>query len=211
MTETIQGRLPQIAFTGRVLGQLLSASPDDEACRPLLTALGDVAWLDEWPYGGPDVLRGIAGLLAEGLSDAGAETPAQAYQRLFIGPDALAAPPWGSVYLDRESVLFGESTLSLRRWRQEQGIETQQQDNEPEDSIGMLLLLSAWLAEQQRGELLDSLLARHLFPWCFRYLTLLETHAGHPLYLGAAKLAALTLREWQASCDVASLPARLYF
>ncbi|MGB9098314.1 molecular chaperone TorD family protein [Erwinia sp.] len=36
------------------------------------------------------------------------------WQTLFIGPKAFKAPPWGSVYLDGESVLFGDSTHSLR-------------------------------------------------------------------------------------------------
>ncbi|MFR1639066.1 MAG: hypothetical protein ACLSVD_07750 [Eggerthellaceae bacterium] len=33
-----------------------------------------------------------------------------------------AAPPWGSVYLDSESVLFGDSCIALGRWMRARGI-----------------------------------------------------------------------------------------
>ncbi|WP_213991672.1 Tat proofreading chaperone DmsD [Sodalis sp. dw_96] len=211
MTNTKHVRLPQIALTGRVLGKLLSASPDDGECRSLLAALADPGWTDEWPYGEHQELDAIAVLLTAGLAATKAETPAEAYQRLFIGPYALPSPPWGSVYLDRENVLFGESTLSLRRWLRENGIAMQLPGNEPEDSIGTLLLLSAWLAEQRHDKLLDILLAQHLFPWCFRFLELLEDHAGHPLYLGLAKLARVSLNDWKASCTVEIAAPDLYF
>ncbi len=211
MTVPTQLRLSQIALSGRVLGKLLSASPDDRECRSLLTAMADPRWIEEWPYGGHEALQGIAGLLTAGMAGEGAQPPAEAYQRLFIGPYALPAPPWGSVYLDKENVLFGDSTLSLRRWLRDNGIALQQHDNEPEDSIGTLLLLSAWLAEQRHGELLDALLGQHLFPWAFRFLTLLEQHAGHPLYLGLAQLARVTLEAWKVSCTADIAPADLHF
>lgn len=35
------------------------------------------------------------------------------YAKLFVGPDALLAPPYGSVYLDKEKVLMGDSTMDV--------------------------------------------------------------------------------------------------
>ncbi len=211
MNKTTQARLSQIALTGRVLGTLLSAPPDGAESRSLFAAMAAPGWIAEWPYGEHEELQAIAALVAAGLAEGQNESPAEAYQRLFIGPYALPAPTWGSVYLDKENVLFGESTLSLRRWLRENGITMQQPGNEPEDHIGMLLLLSAWLAEQGQGESLDILLARHLFPWCFRFLDLLEIHAGHPLYLGVAKLARITLRAWKTTCTAEPAAPDLYF
>ena len=37
------------------------------------------------------------------------------YTYLFIGPNALPAPPWESVYLSKEKALFQESTLRVRQ------------------------------------------------------------------------------------------------
>ena len=49
----------------------------------------------------------------------------------------------GSVWLDRENVLFGDSTLALRQWMRDNGIQFAMQQNEPEDHFGSLLLLTA--------------------------------------------------------------------
>lgn len=41
-----------------------------------------------------------------------------AFNRLFVGPKALIAPPYASVYLDPEPQLMGQSTLTIRTlWR----------------------------------------------------------------------------------------------
>jgi TorA maturation chaperone TorD len=93
---------------------------------------------------------GNAAALAETFTAPADEPLTDAWQRLFIGPYALPAPPWGSVWLDRESVLFGDSTLALRQWMRENGIAFEMQQNEPEDHFGTLLLLAAWLAENGR-------------------------------------------------------------
>jgi TorA maturation chaperone TorD len=37
------------------------------------------------------------------------------YTRMFIGPYELPAPPWESVYLNEERLLFQEGTLNVRR------------------------------------------------------------------------------------------------
>ena len=37
------------------------------------------------------------------------------YRRLFVGPQAKVAPPWGSVYLDKDQVIFGASTMEPKR------------------------------------------------------------------------------------------------
>lgn len=77
------------------------------------------------------------------------ETTPRLRQRLFVGP-ALAVSAV-SVWLDRESVLFGDSTtLALRQWMREKGIQFEMKQNEPEDNFGSLLLMAAWLAENGR-------------------------------------------------------------
>lgn len=80
----------------------------------------------------------------------------EARQRLFIGPWALPAPPWGSVWLDKESVLFGDSTLALREWMRATGIALSEQRSEPEDHFGTLLLLAAGCANLLRMRPLTS-------------------------------------------------------
>lgn len=200
--------LEKIALTGRVLGVLLYAPPTSKECQPLLASLVDSQWLSEWPYEGAEP---AAALIAEGLTGNQPETLEEAYQRLFVGPYALPAPPWGSVYLDKESVLFGDSTLRLRQWLRVNGIEAQREQNEPEDHIGTILMMAAWLAEEHQDQMVSSLIAQHLLPWAPRYLALLEQHAGHPFYQGIAQLAQVTLAGWAADCPVPVAKLELFF
>ncbi|GBU12846.1 twin-arginine leader-binding protein for DmsA and TorA [Enterobacterales bacterium] len=196
-----------IAATGKILGSLLYFSPDSEQAQPLFHWLQNHPWPQEWPYGETDRLQQIAACITD--SAASNESNEEAFQRLFVGPYALPAPPWGSVYLDRESVLFGDSTLNLREWMRSHGIEPRKVQDEPEDQIGLMLMMSAWLAENCPA-LLDEFLSTHLFPWSFRYLTLLEEGAGHPVYLGIARLARITLEGWQKQCGLKVAEHELY-
>lgn len=107
--------------------------------------------------------RSVISAAGDGFQTQCEETHAQAWQRLFVGPWALPSPPWGSVWLDRESVLFGDSTLALRQWMREKGIQFEMKQNEPEDHFGSLLLMAAWLAENGRQTECEELLAWHLF------------------------------------------------
>lgn len=182
------------SFTARVLGALFYFSPDSEQASPLVTALTSTDWYKDWPLP-QDSLQSLAKTLKAGWE----EPLPDAWQRLFIGPWALPAPPWGSVWLDRESVLFGDSTLALRQWMRENGIAFEVQQNEPEDHFGALLMLAAWLAENGHYAQCDQLLAWHLLPWSHRFLSVFIEEAKHPFYTAVAQLAQLTLADWQST------------
>ncbi len=193
------------AFTARVLGALFYFAPDSEQAAPLVTALTEGDWQQDWP-----LPSGQLAPVAEILRQPSDEALPDAWQRLFIGPWALPAPPWGSVWLDRESVLFGDSTLALRQWMRDNGIAFEMAQNEPEDHFGTLLLLAAWLAETGRDAERDQLLAWHLLPWSTRFLTLFVENAGHPFYRALGQLAQLTLAEWQSTLLIPVAEKPLY-
>lgn len=177
----------------RALGALFYYAPDSAEAAPLVSALSADGWQTQWPLCG----ESLSSLVAQFQADSG-EPLSQAWQRLFIGPYALPAPPWGSVWLDRENVLFGESTLALRQWMRDNGIQFSMQQNEPEDHIGSLLLLAAWLAENGRQTECEQLLAWHLLPWSARFLEVFIEKADHPFYQALGQLARLTLTQWQS-------------
>lgn len=203
MNDASQGE--SFAFSARVLGALFYFAPDSEQAAPLVSALTTTDWFTDWPLEQERLLP-----IAHALRSTADESLPDAWQRLFIGPWALPAPPWGSVWLDRESVLFGDSTLALRQWMRDNGITFEMQQNEPEDHFGTLLLLAAWLAENGRTTECDQLLAWHLLPWSQRFLSVFIEEAGHPFYVALAQLAQLTLANWQSSLLIPVAEKTLY-
>ena len=180
------------AVAARVLGALFYYPPQSEQAAPLVAALQDHSWQTQWPL--PSTV--LSPLAARFTTPADESLP-EAWQRLFLGPWALPAPPWGSVWLDRENVLFGESTLALRQWMRDNNIVFAPGQNEPEDHIGTLLMLAAWLLEEGRETECGQLLAWHLLPWAGRWLAVYSEHAAHPFYQALGELTRLTLVEWQ--------------
>ncbi|EPJ9673351.1 TPA: Tat proofreading chaperone DmsD [Citrobacter freundii] len=181
------------AMTARVLGALFYYAPDSTEATPLVSALTSDDWQSQWPLAAETLAP-----LATDFKRASNESLSEAFQRLFVGPYALPSPPWGSVWLDRENVLFGESTLALRQWMRDNGIHVEAAQNEPEDHFGSLLLMAAWLAESGRHSECEQLLAWHLFPWSSRFLDLFIENADHPFYQALGELARLTLAKWQS-------------
>lgn len=190
--------LERIAFVGEVLGPFYLQDP---AQGNAAGAFGAFAALDvpaaagEWPF-----VQAAAAELALAQMQAGLAGGAQAddlvweYRRLFVGPGAKPAPPWGSVYTDRECVIFGKSTLALRRWMRERGVRRLGADgaNDPEDHIGLMLLLMSWIADH-RPELLDEYLRLHLLTWADHFLARLAGCARQPFYKGLACLTRASL------------------
>lgn len=197
-----------ISLTGKILGAVIFYPPDSREVQPLIALLESSEWAPLWPCATEDAKVQVTEYFSQ--IDQAQESLTDAYQRLFVGPYALPAPPWGSVYLDKESVVFGDSTLVLRQWTRENGIEPHLTQAEPEDHIGLLLMMSAWLAENSPA-LLNEFLTMHLLPWSGRYLELLRQKADHPFYVGVAVLAESTLFGWiqQQGLDVKT--ADLYF
>jgi len=155
MTDTFY--TADFAFSARILGVLFYYPPESEQTQALIAAFRQGEWQTQWPLA-PEALTPLVPLFCAESK----ETIPEAWQRLFIGPWALPAPPWGSVWLDKESVLFGDSTLALREWMRANGIGLSEQRAEPEDHFGTLLLLAAWLCESGEDEAFNQLLAWHI-------------------------------------------------
>lgn len=200
--------LEGIAFVGETLGPFFLQDPktgEAGAAFQALAALDVDAAAAEWPFADEAEARACLALMKEGLAH-GIEDDdlVWEYRRLFVGPAPKPAPPWGSVYTDRECVVFGESTLALRAWMRAQGIARLVDDKTPEDHIGLMLLLMAWIARNQPADL-DDYLRLHLLPWSSHFLDELAEAAKQPFYEGLARLAKASLEGIQSerALDVA--------
>lgn len=73
------------------------------------------------------------------------------FTRLFIGPEAPPAPPWESVYVSRDKLLFQQSTLDVKQFYEKHGFELEGSEREAADHIGFELDFLYHLSEQSAG------------------------------------------------------------
>ncbi|WP_249977535.1 Tat proofreading chaperone DmsD [Vreelandella olivaria] len=196
--------MQSLAHSARLLGAWFYYPPDAPALEQLNQHLGDGSLAEAWPYDVGHWLTTLSEAYRQPLCE-------EAYQQLFVGPEALAAPPWGSVYLDPEQVVFGDSHQTLKRFlEQEEGISLATARREPLDHFGLLVLLLGQLAMEGREAGVDRLLGEFLLPWSGRYLEQLEEHAPHPFYRALAQLGTITLGQWQTERGITPQLLRLY-
>lgn len=157
--------------------------------------------------------RGLT-LLGDCLARWDAGTPKELevdFNRLFVGPGRLLAPPWESVYRGVDRMLFDHHTLAVRRAYACFGLQASRRGGEPDDHLGLEFLFLGHLCEQghQAEKAGDSdragtfevareqFLADHMSHWIPACLDLVRQHACTAYYQGQAHLAAgcLTLAE----------------
>ena len=193
-------RFASVSESAALLGALFYRDPTSEACADV------VSWIEgadpvAWEFGQPAAARAIEGMRAA-LASVDAQTVHKAYNRLFIGPYALPAPPWGSVYTDPEGVIFGNLTLSLRSWMRENGVEMRLPDKEPEDHFGLMLMMLSWSCDKVDDDAIADLLENYLLPWAPRFLELFVEGADDAFYESLGALAQATLADWRSCFDL---------
>lgn len=190
-----EDELASVVFVGESLAPFFLQDPRLGTAGPAFDAMASLdarAAACEWPFVDEDAAYACLGWIQEGLTHGIDDDLVWEYRRLFVGPGHKAAPPWGSVYTDRECVMFGLTTLDLRRWMRERGIERLGDANDPEDHIGLMLELMAWLAGNRRDDL-DDYLSCHLLTWAPHFLDRVERETTHAFYKGLACLTRLSL------------------
>ncbi|SUT91067.1 twin-argninine leader-binding protein DmsD [[Actinobacillus] rossii] len=199
-----QTLLQEISTFGRLLGAAFYYAPQAQEVKPILNFFRQPNWIEEWH----DLIQAdeIKTLIAKGLQ----QDLDEAYQYLFIGPNSLPAPAWGSVYLDPEAVIFGNSLVELRTFLKIHQIAFSSKENEPEDHFGLMLMLAAYLAEN-KPELLKEFFTQHLLTWSERYLQLLAEQADYPFYQGLSLIAQQTLQRWKTELALTVPKMQLYF
>lgn len=189
----------QVTVACNILAPFYLHDPKEPQLQELVAQLASLEAEEltaEWPFcAEQEASPGLVSLIGGARrAQADIEPLRRAYRRLFVGPNHLVAPPWGSVYTDHEKVKFGESCIELGVWMRRRGIQSLGPKGEPADQIGTMLALLGWLA-QERPELAEEYLLDHLLTWAGHYLDLLVPVAReeHELYHGLALLTRATL------------------
>lgn len=208
-----RAQLEGVVFVGQTLAPLFLNDPAHGALDEELAAMAalDVdAAAEEWPFVSADQARGALDLMKRGLTEGPhSEDLIWEYRRLFVGPAKMPCPPWGSVYTDRDCVVFGASTLALRAWMRASGIQRLGDEKTPEDHIGLMLALMAWIS-QEKPELLKDFLLDHLLPWSSHYLSQLDEAARQPFYKGLAQITKMSLEGMQEAFGLEVTYPRFY-
>lgn len=204
MDEAIEAILAARSFLYSYLSRAFAAEPDEA----FLEIVKSDCTQDMWAFldgrgGEAEKLQCALAVLAEEPS-ALAELRSE-YTRLFVGPDQLPAPPWESVYVSGEALLFQESTLAVREAYRASGFRAAGYPHEADDHIATELSFMAVLAERtyracesrERGALPDlldaqeSFLGRHAALWLRSFAERLEACGVSEFYASFAALSVL--------------------
>lgn len=197
--------MPSSAVLPRILGALFYYSPGRPEVKALFDSLPTLPEL--YPWRDP---AQMAGLCADWpLPDD--DDLAWQYSVLFEGQGDMPAPPWGSVWLERDNLLMGDTTAEYRAFLQSQGMAFDSRQSEPEDQFGLMLLASSALLEAGKDAAVNQLFEEHLLPWGYRYLERLQESAVSPFYSRLATVTAYYLQEMEQQRALQPAVKRLYF
>ncbi len=186
-----------------------------------LAALAGNRLFEAWPFPSRDdrTTAGLALLNAfcAGWNPAGLGALEWDFNRLFVGPGEMLAPPWESVHRSKTKLTFQEPTLQVRELYRRFGVEAPAVHREPDDHLGLELAFVATLSDQAaeasgRGDTAQlarcfdaqrDFLQDHLLAWAPACLGLVEKHADTDYYRGAARLALGSLAESARLCGAA--------
>lgn len=201
-----------VSLVGGILAPLFLYEPQEGAARAVvqqLAAADALQLAQEWPFVSADQALASLREMQRGLAEEDADSLMWEYRRLFVGPEAKAVPPWSSVYLDRDGIIFGSSHTELVGFMRANGIRRNADSSTPCDHIGLMLELMAWIAEK-RPELLAEYLEKHLLTWAGHFLAEMGEATASAFYRGLATLARQTLEALRVEMGIPqSFP--LYF
>jgi len=216
-TESLTGEVLSLAFLGRAL----YIEPEREWLQGLIA---EQVFADA-PFGvdqaetkqGLELLQSWSTKHANGISDQDFFDLKQDYTRLFIGLDPIMpVPPWESVYLSRDHMVFQDETRQVREWYFRFNLAPEKLHKEPDDHIALELIFLSRLAQlslmaleqndQQAFQVYcqaqADFLTEHLLRWGLVWCRRMEEHARTDFYRGLGYLTHGSLLELAATLNV---------
>ena len=153
----------------KLLGAFFYYSPNSKIVKPLIDGLLHIDELASWTD--DKLIYEQCQILADQIQNPDLDFQ---FSLLFEGQGNMPVPPWGSVYLDQEKLLMGESQERYRQFLQQNGLILNSGMNEPEDQFGLMLMAFALLAEKKQLVAAKQLITDHLSIWSSTYLNRLK-------------------------------------
>lgn len=115
------------------------------------------------------------------------------YMHLLVGIGDPLAAPWESVYESRERSIFQASTLDVRRWYHNYGLQSKLQYHEPDDHIGIILEFICHTikhhipsavpqADPDTQDCLSSFIQEHFLSWAEDWNECIQSYAQTSYY-----------------------------
>jgi TorA maturation chaperone TorD len=197
MTQSIQRELESFFIARKNVYQLLHFLFQEPVYHAALLEVrdsGNISELAEIHEGGKILSRFFSNLKKQQIKNEHEE-----YQRLFLGPGPICAPPWESFYRSKEHLLFEEWTYQVRKEYHRYGLTFIRENNEPDDHLlleleYMIFLVNACLKGMETVSLRvlieDQILfiENHLMAWIPLFCQRVIDHSNSQLYTGAAML-----------------------
>lgn len=134
--------------------------------------------------------------MAGALSQAAEEELAVAHAKLFVGPFALRAPPYGSLYLESQKRLMGDSTMEVLNMYRKAGLALSGDFKDAPDHIAaelefMYFLIAKELQALRIDDRVDAIgylkiqqefHEKYLRPWMEPFCERIRTSAEHEFY-----------------------------
>lgn len=205
MDEAIKALLITQSFLYSYHSRAFAAKPDESFLDVVQNSYAEESWAMLDGDGGKGMRHQhlLAASLKESCSLSGLQSE---YTKLFVGPAQLPAPPWESVFVSKEALLFQENTLAVRESYRSAGFQSTGYPHEPDDHVATELSFMAALSkramesfeqgdvDRYRSTLLaqSQFLEEHLLVWIRKFSDRLNEVDGiSSFYPSFASLAAL--------------------
>lgn len=150
-----------------------------------------------------------SGRMAGALSRGAEEELAVAHAKLFVGPFELQAPPYGSLYLESQKRLMGDTTMEVLKMYRRAGLALSGDFEDAPDHIAaelefMYFLIVKELRALRQGDRIDAsgylkmqqeFHGKYLGPWMEPFCERIRTASEHEFYtLLAESLSAFIVK-----------------
>ncbi len=111
------------------------------------------------------------------------------FNKLFIGPDTLLAPPYESCYGYSDKTLMQNTTLRVRKAYLEAGLEVINKNHEADDFIAYELDFLLYLLDKDSKDSIvyfESFIKNHLSRWYRSHIDAIRDNSDNSIVLGLA-------------------------